>query len=510
MANAQTPNAKHRVPGRLLGLEDQWSGLGIWSLASGRCASLLLFLAGLTLYVVTLAPTVLWGDDAELQRVGWTGGGISLGRGHQLWIAIARCFAHIPWGDPARRANLVSAVFAALALPFVYLAIVRLAHRRRAGFLGAGALAVSHTYWLHAVRAEVYSLHTFFLAAVVWLALRWADEPDRLGFLGGGAFLAGLSLANHLLMLTTLPALVWLLWHGATPPRWRAWVLAGAAFFLGAVPYLVTRSPATAGIGSQGLALAMGLFPLSPRDVALWVGFLGYQFPLSLALAPVGLAWLWRRSWRTAVFLVLAYLGSAGFAMSFQVPDQYAFYLPSYLVVALLIGAGLAAVLSWRPGLGRCRRLIMLCALVIMVPVVVYRVTPMVLNRLEINPLSVRALPYRDTNTFFLWPSKRGYLGARRFAEEVLSTLPPNAVLLADWSPLEALEYLQAVEGRRTDVTLIQIYAGHGQQVAFLLEQSETRPVFIAGTERYYDMTDLRRHFDVIPFGPIYRLERRS
>jgi len=131
-----------------------------------------------------------------------------------------------------------------------------------------------------------------------------------------------------------------------------------------------------------------------------------------------------------------------------------------------------------------------------------------VLNRLEVNPLGVRALPGRDTNTFFLWPSKRGYLGARQFAEEVLDTLPPNALLLADWSPLEALEYLQVVEGRRPDVTLVQLYAGQGKQVPFLLEQSKTRPVFIAGTGRYYDIAEIRQHFRVIPFGPIYRLER--
>jgi len=67
---------------------------------------------------------------------------------------------------------------------------------------------------------------------------------------------------------------------------------------------------------------------------------------------------------------------------------------------------------------------------------------------------------------------------------------------------------LQTVEGWRPDVTLIQIYAGKGRQVPYLLQESATRPVLIAGILDYYDTDQIRSHFDILPLGPVYLLER--
>ena len=110
--------------------------------APGRSSSAwmdagLILSLGFMLYVSTLAPTVLWGDDAELQRLAWSGGETNPGRGHSLWLVIARAFDALPWGDPARRANLVSAVFGALTLPLIYACVFTLTRRRDAACLAA-------------------------------------------------------------------------------------------------------------------------------------------------------------------------------------------------------------------------------------------------------------------------------------------------------------------------------------------------------------------------------------
>src|SRR5438067_6474646 len=91
--------------------------------------ALAVFVAGALLYVVTMAPTVLWGDDAELQRIVVTREprviGQSSGASHLLWLAvtsgIVRGSSWLPL-DPAGRATLVTALFGALALAFVCLA----------------------------------------------------------------------------------------------------------------------------------------------------------------------------------------------------------------------------------------------------------------------------------------------------------------------------------------------------------------------------------------------------
>ncbi|HEV2123773.1 MAG TPA: hypothetical protein VGW38_13500, partial [Chloroflexota bacterium] len=50
-------------------------------------------LFGAALYITSLAPSVLWGDDAELQRIVVTGEARAIGQSsrasHLLWLAIA-------------------------------------------------------------------------------------------------------------------------------------------------------------------------------------------------------------------------------------------------------------------------------------------------------------------------------------------------------------------------------------------------------------------------------------
>src|SRR5215831_4807319 len=106
------------------------------------------------LYVATLAPSLGWGDGAELQRLAVTGGNRVDAHAHPMWLWLASLFARLPFGEPTWRVNLSSAVFGAIAVALVYLAAERLTRRRSASALGALALAVSHTFWLHAVQTE--------------------------------------------------------------------------------------------------------------------------------------------------------------------------------------------------------------------------------------------------------------------------------------------------------------------------------------------------------------------
>ena len=140
---------------------------------------------GLALYLVSMAPTVLWGDDAELQRIVVTGEARTVGQSsaasHLLWLALTRPFVQatgwVPL-DAAGRTTLVSALTGALALVFVSLAGTELARplgRRAAlaGLLAAVALGVSHTFWLLAVRPAVYTLSVLLVALATWATLRW-------------------------------------------------------------------------------------------------------------------------------------------------------------------------------------------------------------------------------------------------------------------------------------------------------------------------------------------------
>jgi hypothetical protein len=87
-------------------------------------------------------------------------------------------------------------------------------------------------------------------------------------------------------------------------------------------------------------------------DVLQQFGWIG---PL---LAAVGLAGLLAERWRVALLIAGAYLVNALFAYSYKVGDAHVFYLPSHLMIALLMAPGIVVVASlaarfYRAGVAR-------------------------------------------------------------------------------------------------------------------------------------------------------------
>ena len=65
-----------------------------------------------------------------------------------------------------------------------------------------------------------------------------------------------------------------------------------------------------------------------------------------------------------------------------------------------------------------------------------------------------RNFPYRDANIYYLWPSKRAYYGAQKFAEESLNRVNRNGVLIADFTIAMPIWYMQTAGKYRQDVQL--------------------------------------------------------
>ena len=129
-------------------------------------------LASFAVYLRTLAPTVLPGDAGEFQFAAPLLG-VAHPTGYPLYILLGKLWTLLlPWGDLAHRMNLFSAFWAALAVALVYLVAQQLTGRPVIAAVAALTLAFSRTFWAQAVVAEVYALHSFFVAAILYLALR--------------------------------------------------------------------------------------------------------------------------------------------------------------------------------------------------------------------------------------------------------------------------------------------------------------------------------------------------
>ena len=183
--------------------------------------------AGLVLlgYLLTLAPTVTFWDAGEFIAAAKTLG-IPHPPGTPLFVMIAHVWAMLfPVGEYAFRTNLLSALLSALGAGCFFLVahesirvftsdldeksgrILRLGGGAAAALLGA----FTFTNWQNSNETEVYSVATFTIAAMSWLAHLWRRDratPRASRLLLLIVYLAGISIGNHLLALLAGPAII--------------------------------------------------------------------------------------------------------------------------------------------------------------------------------------------------------------------------------------------------------------------------------------------------------------
>ncbi|MEK6846498.1 MAG: DUF2723 domain-containing protein, partial [Nanoarchaeota archaeon] len=166
------------------------------------------------LYLLTLSPTVSWGDSGELATVAYTLG-IAHPSGYPTYTLLGHLFTYIPFGSVAWRVNLMSAVFASLTVLLLYFICYKLTSSKLASFAASLVLAFSTTFWSQAVVAEVYTMNTFFMALNLLILLHWrekqeAGEPHK-RWLYLFSLTYGLSLTHHLTSIFLLPGFFYLI-----------------------------------------------------------------------------------------------------------------------------------------------------------------------------------------------------------------------------------------------------------------------------------------------------------
>ena len=480
-----------------------------------RSTPLLLIGGVLCFFLITLAPTVLWGDQAYFQRTAFDGTLRPDAGGHWLWLQAVQLFTHLPWGDVAYRVNLLSAAAAAVTILILYCAIRALNIDRLSAVIACSSLAISHTFWMHAVRAEVYTVFTALMALQLWLWFSW--RPQKFWPIAIAAGLFGVTLLGHQLAILMLPAAAILI---ARQRQWldrRQRLALFGAFTIGLVPFIVIVVWQTHAVDlfsglwryftHADVDFSRAMFDVSwaqlPHDTALWLGLLGLQF-----VGPAGLLGLrgfidrhWSPPW---IALGVLYATGVAFAFSYRVNDQFVFYLPSYLAFTFFIARGWHILTRQSRWFTASRRATVL-VLIVAVPMATYALLPRALTALRLNPLDIRTLPGRDPNQYFLWPGSRDDYGAAIYARTALASLPPASVVIADHTPLEALRYVQSVEGVRPDVQLVKIEPG--DDLAPVLKPfSNGQAIFLADDDpRYYNLGSIPDRC-LKPFGDLHQL----
>ena len=213
-----------------------------WSLESLLRGGLLLgfVLAAMVpfvLYVFTM-PTGVVVEDDGLFLMNGVFLGVQHPPGYPVFTVVHHLFQEVPFGSPAVKGHLLSAVFAALTCGFVFLVASRLGAGGVASVLGAWMLAVCEHFWSQAIITEVYTLNALLFFVVLFcLVDLWRDPVRRWPWLLASVCY-GLGLANNWpLMVLSAPALLLALWPLRRQLTSRLPVSAGVLAVSVGVPY---------------------------------------------------------------------------------------------------------------------------------------------------------------------------------------------------------------------------------------------------------------------------------
>jgi hypothetical protein len=430
----------------------------------------LAFAVPLAIYVASLQSGVDFWDIGELQTVPFILG-IAHPTGFPAYVLTGWAWSHlVPFGDPAYRMNLLSAVAMSAAAFALAGALLELAVAPVAACGAALVFAVTRVPWDHAVHADVHPLALAAVAAGFWAALRWVRTGSGPALIAC-AVAAALALAVHSGMVLVVPGvLVAALGRRPALRQAAACAAAGVLIVVGSYAYLPLRS---AVVYAQRLdpTLALGLPPGRPfwdaDHPSTWAGFraevgggeFGAVAALSrladpavlrtlpagygkaavgdlaggvLLIALVGIVAVVRRVPAAGLGIVAGSLLPVLFVLAYPAesdPERY--FLPSYWAIALFLGAG--ADLLARGGLASAPRALTL-----------------VVGGLMLFVVGTDVAANRDA--FFSGHDD----SAQRFVDRVVRETLPDTIIVAPWAyatPLAYAAYVQNRLGRRIVVT---------------------------------------------------------
>jgi hypothetical protein len=479
----------------------------------GALAALVVF----GLYVVTLAPTTQYWDAPEYMAAAH-GFGIPHPPGNPLFVLLAHVWGLLPLAaDYGARINLFAAFTSAASAGFWFLITERWLQpivpsrwpRIIAAFAGTLAGASAFTVWNQSVVNEkVYTVSLLTITAVLWLAIRWADQPaprrDNLMVLI--VYLLILTTANHQMGLLAGPAVLVLViltdWQVMIRPR----VLVGSVIAVAVAltvylilplramhhPYMNEGDPQTWHALNDVLNRAQyGKPPVTDRQatfvaqIGMWLQYFSWQWGrdlsdraqaiLAAAFGVVGLLgavrhWMAeRRQAITMMTLMFTITIALIFYLNFkygyseypgqqlvrEVRERDYFFIVSYSAWGVWVAMGLATLMEWfQEGLAA-------------------RIPDVARRWAMVTPVAALALVPLWSN--HLSAPRTGETMARDFAHDMLNSVEPYGVLITggdnDTFPLW---YAQEVDHVRPDVTVIVTSLGN---INWYLQQAEERPI---------------------------------
>ncbi len=438
-------------------------------------AGIFIFLAINLIYLFTTSLDYQWGDGIEL-TISSNKLGVCHPTGYPLYAIIGKIFTSLPFGTIAFRMHYFSAVTSSLTVLFLFLIlyeILRITLKNNnqgmtifhltliaaLSFL----LGISRDFWMHSNVAEVYSLSCLFMVLFIYLAIRFLIT-NSMNYLITSAFIIGLGLTNHLLMVALVPVFLMIVWMKRRVITPKILIISVFFLFVGLSCYIylliralkspimnwgnpinlknflwvitgeqfkITRYSLTNGIGFLNELLKAFLligeqwFDLTDKTFLLKASVSG----LILIVFIIALFYIVKKNRAVGLLIITVFIFTFALTMTHRIPDNEGYFLINYACIIIAVSSLVINLLS-SSMINKLSRRVSISIILIAFIIAIY-----------ITNLS--------------YCNRKDYFYAENYGKFVMRGLAPDSMIITGGdNDIYSLWYQKYIENNRKDVTI--------------------------------------------------------
>ncbi|MBI4744790.1 MAG: DUF2723 domain-containing protein [Actinobacteria bacterium] len=419
------------------------------------------FLITFAVYLKTTAPTILFGDRADLILAIYHLG-IPHPTGYPLYIMIGKLFSLLPIGGLIYRMNLFSGLNTSLTVVVIYLIILQIINQLSnpknkiitaiSAFSASLTFAFTYLAWSNSAMIETYPMLALIIALLILIIILWTKNQN-IKYFYLLSFLFGIGVSYHLTIALLIPIFLIFAFqiNHKEILKTKNIILILLFGLLGLFPYLYLPIRALSHplrnwgdphtlknfinfVTAKDYQGKFSLFPpqLVGNQFFLYIkSLLGEFTPFVLLFALLGIIWLQKKNRNILYFFALILIFNIFFIINlFQITEMSP-YPTGSIVFAILIGFGLVFMFELSASK----------------------------NYKWLNPLLILAaisLPLFPLITNYSRANQNKNFFAYDYARNLFKSLDKNAILIFDGDNIFPLEYLQHIEKVRPDVILVE------------------------------------------------------
>ena len=480
----------------------------------------LIFLFPLTIYLVSCAPGIGFGDTAIIIDNIYNFKVNSQVNSHPLSVFIGQPFMWLPIDNIAYKANLMSVFAGSISVFLLYKALFYVFESRLVPILTAGIFTFNKAMWWHSTVVENYAISSVLtgFALIAFVKFWKTDNSKWLQYL---FFIVGLGIYNHVQFgfLGMGVGVAFLMQIRKESAPLAFFMRCSLAITAGLIPWLITIFYDYSLSGDFFLTLKMafvGVFADTFFSVSFVQGLrdTGFVYLLEyphifLPLPFIGIYFAAKKmgSGSASFWGIFTYLiANSVFFTYYNTWDRFAFLLQSFMVLTFFGAFSIAAFFDYLDSKDQ-KHIKNLSTLVLIACMLWSALFYSLMTQWGKTPDSMWHKNWNNNysnnlyehSEFTINPNKYGYRELDVFAERLFTLLPENAIYIDDDSrtyyPL--VDYFQKLYQRRLDINMLLINSwsieGWGNSPADIARvikraHARNRPLYMASLKWPYNL----------------------